>query len=135
MWSSKAFLERCAKLKEHGLEVEFEIGSRLARGFADVGFEEFYLLSGSKLVSIFSAHTSTLTPEHRGFFFLVPDADILVNEIEKRGFDVASLEFRDQRTWVVCLRHAGTGKELQAEHRESLCCLAQALLLVLAESK
>ena len=134
MWSSKEFLGRCEQLKEAGIELQLGPGRRIARGFADLGYEEFYSLSGSKMASIYTGHTSELPPEHQKFFFLVPGFDTLVDEIVRRDFDLVSLEFLDQRDWQLQVRHVKSLREIKVKHREALCCLAGALLEILKQS-
>jgi len=134
MWSSNAFLKRCEKLKECGLLPEFERGARVARGFADLGYEEFYCLSSAKLVSIFTGHTSALNSEHHAFFFLVPNLEYLVNTVSKKGFDVESFAYLDQRQWVVRLRSPGDDRAVETKDAELLCALADAFIEISTEA-
>lgn len=131
MWSTNAFLKSCEQLKELGLAPEFRKGERVARGFADLGYEEFYCLSEHSLVSIFTGHTTTLAPEHRGFFFPVFTEDFLTNEIQKSYYDLQSLEFENQRVWKAHMKSAKTGAALVETHAELLCALANSLITIL----
>jgi hypothetical protein len=135
MWSSKAFLKHCEKLKEAGLAIQFEPGVRIARGFADLGYEEFYALSGGKAVSVFSGQVAQIPPEHQKFFFLVPSFDRLINEIQRAGFDVECLEFENQRTWVLSVKEPQGGTARAFRSAEVLCALAEALQFALGISE
>lgn len=130
MWSSNAFLKRCEKLKDLGLSPPLSTGMRVARGFADLGYEEFYCLSDKKLVSIFTGHLSDITPEHRNFFFAILPIEALVDSISKLHYDVESFTFVDQRRWRVALRHAGSSELLEVLDRELDCAVADALIQI-----
>ena len=130
MWSSKAFLGRCEKLKELGVFSDISTGTRVARGFADLGYEEFYCLSNKKLVSVFTGHVSDFTPEHQHFFFTVPGVEGLVDAIAKKNFNVDSFTFVDQRTWAVVLRHAQNDERVETRDRELVCALSDALIQI-----
>lgn len=135
MWSSKAYLERCERLKGIGLETHFVPGARIARGFADVGYEEYYCVSSSKILSIYTGHISALPDEHRDFFFPVPDADSLANEIVRRDWDIIGCEYVGQRSWKFILRKHAGDDEVVAQHESMLCALAEGLLVATGKSK
>ncbi|MBN8548425.1 MAG: hypothetical protein J0M12_03800 [Deltaproteobacteria bacterium] len=128
MWSSNAFLKRCEKLKELGLSAEPDTGMRVARGFADLGYEEFYCLSNKKLVSIFTGHLSDLTSEHARFFFEIPPVEELIDRILKQRYDVEAFTYVDQRVWSTQFRHTQSGELLETSDREFSCSIAEALL-------
>ena len=88
MLNSNEFLESCSKLSELGLKIPIKVGSRVSRGFADLGYEEFYLLPSNKLLSIYTAKTSDWLKEHQKFFFAVPDADQIISAIRQELIDV-----------------------------------------------
>ena len=73
----------------------------MARGFADLGYEEFYLLPQNKLVSIYTGENSQYNPAERDFFFLVPDTKQLIAELNSRECEITSLEHQDNREWVL----------------------------------
>ncbi len=104
MWASKRFLEQCFELYKAGFVFQIEEGKRLARGFADVGYEEFCLLPGRKLLSLLSGKVTKLEVAEERFFFVVPSADEIVNEIEKLGGDILKIETDDHRSWKVDFR-------------------------------
>jgi hypothetical protein len=70
VWSSSSLLQTCHSLYKKGYLKDFEVGDKIARGFADLGFEEFLLISEASLVSILSGNTSALT--NKEHFFLIP---------------------------------------------------------------
>lgn len=135
MWSSNAFLQSCERLKSLGFAREFDNGMRIARGFADLGYEEFFFLSGRKIVSIFSGQTSPFPAEHAKFFFWVPAIDVLFEAISSRGFDVERIEHRDQREWVIQVRHAASGAAEESTHRELDTAAANCLVKILEHGK
>ncbi len=128
MWSSKGFLERCEKLKEAGIELQLGPGKRIARGFADLGFEEFFSLSAGKMVSVYTGQLGELPVEHHKFFFSVLDADAIVDAIVRHGCDIVSFKFENQRSWKLNIVREVTKREKVLEHREMLSCLADGLL-------
>ena len=101
MLNSNDFLASCSKLGELGLELPVKIGSRVSRGFADLGYEEFYLLPANKLLSIYTAKTSDWLTEHHKFFFVVPDTDQLVQAFQAANLQV-EISFQ-QSEWLVKL--------------------------------
>ena len=94
-------MPRYARLKELGLPLIREPGERISRGYADLGYEEFLLISEQRMVSLFSGQVSTLPVDHERFFFAVPTVDQMLREVERRGAEIGSIENRDGRSWVV----------------------------------
>lgn len=101
MVSSQKFLAKCSALVEKKIYFEMEQGQTVARGFADLGFEEFTLLNAHKIVSLYSGKVSDLPEDDRKHFFPVPAVDDLVDRIVKSGLDITRLNFLDQRKWVL----------------------------------
>ena len=110
MWSHPTFLKRCEEWRQKNTEPPLKEGTRIARGFADLGYEEFVLLPGKKLLSLYSGTLTQFPEEHAHFFFPVPSADEMVEDIERKGFDIVSLEYRDQRTWVATMEDCKSHK-------------------------
>ena len=110
MLSSRTKLEICQKLSHGGFRPEFYPGARVARGFADLGFEEFSFLPGQKIVSLLTGEQSAILPEHADHFFLVPSLDETLNFIHKVGIDIDSLVYQDQRQWDLRCRNIKTGE-------------------------
>lgn len=103
-------------------------GTRVARGFADLGYEEFCVLSNHRLLSLF---TGAITPFGEGeaaHLCVVPDADLLVDVLERRGWDIASLDFEERRCWVVRLTESNSGREVVARNRHLAGALAEGLI-------
>lgn len=92
-----------------GLEPRFEPGDVVARGFADLGFEEFQVLPGPKLLSLTAGSTSQLPIDHATHFFWIPSVDESIEILEKLGAPCVMCHREDGRDWVV-----------QAQHREEL---------------
>jgi hypothetical protein len=91
----------CEKLKRQGLEPRFEVGDLVARGFADLGFEEFQVLPGARLLSLTAGTSRPLPDEHRDFFFWIPSVDEALELIEVRGGVVTCIERVDSRDWHI----------------------------------
>ena len=100
-WSSKEFLQICQDLSELGYKPELNAGGRIARGFADLGFEEYLYLPPDKLVSLFTGDKSTLPEEHRDFFFVIPTVDMMVSVALEHGAEILSIDHVEQREWNV----------------------------------
>ena len=99
MVSSLKYLAKCSKLKDSGVTFDFEQGSFIARGFADLGFEEFIVLTSNKILSIYSGKISGLPEEDKKNFFAVPSIELMINKIRIAGFDILGLTYESQRTW------------------------------------
>jgi len=125
MWFSREQFSVCSEAKQWGLEPRFEPGDIVARGFADLGFEEFQVLPSSKLLSLTAGTVSALPTEHANHFFWIPSVDEIVDLLERRGVPCVSCRRIDQRDWKV---EAQFGDELEAHQHTSL---HQALLLTL----
>jgi hypothetical protein len=125
MWFSREQFALCSEAKQWGLEPRFEPGDVVARGFADLGFEEFQVLPSSKLLSLTAGTVSALPTEHTNHFFWIPSVDEIVELLERRGVPCVSCKRIDQRDWFV---EAQFGDELEAHQHASL---HQALLLTL----
>lgn len=130
MWSSNSLLRSCERLKALGFAREFENGMRVARGFADLGYEEFFFLSGRKIVSIFSGQSSPFPTEHEKFFFWVPPIDVLMEAISLRGFDIENIQYPMQREWVVRARHVESGAQIETRNAELHTATADCLAAI-----
>lgn len=98
IYASPEYLRRCEKLGAIRSNVRFEAGQKIARGFADLGYEEFLLLPNNTLLSLFSGKLSDFPEEHLKFFFWVPTSEELLQELVK-VVDIVSIEYFEQRTW------------------------------------
>jgi hypothetical protein len=100
----------------------------VARGFADVGYEEFALLPHAKLVSLFTGQLSDLRDDDRRFFFVVPTPDMILQEVDRAGWDVVTVEHRDRRVWFVELVAAASARRVTGSGPTLLESLLAALI-------
>jgi hypothetical protein len=100
MWFTRQQFALCDQLRHKGLAPRFEPGDLVARGFADLGFEEFQVLPGERLLSLTAGTVSQLPSEHRGHFFWLPSVDEAIELIEARGGSLINLKRVDARSWV-----------------------------------
>lgn len=101
MWFTREQFEICNELRMWGLEPRFEPGDVVARGFADLGFEEFQVLPGERLLSLTAGTTTALPADHRGHFFWIPSTDECVDLLEKLGVPCVSCQRLNGREWSV----------------------------------
>ena len=99
LYAKPAELKLCRELADRGYRSEFKVGSRVGRGFADLGCEEFLIIAPGKLVSLFTGQTSSMTPDQEHFFFHIPTVDQLVDLLSRSGTDVSSITHVDRRSW------------------------------------
>jgi hypothetical protein len=117
MWFSRQHYEVCHELKRWGLEPRFEPGDIVARGFADLGYEEFQVLPSAKLLSLTAGTVSPLPTDHAAHFFWVPSVDETIDLLEKRGAASVALNRVDQREWRVEVKCEGG---IESHHEQSL---------------
>lgn len=125
MWFSREQFALAAEAKQWGLVPRFEPGDIVARGFADLGYEEFQVLPSSRILSLTAGSVSALPSEHASHFFWIPSVEEITEILERRGVSCVSCARVEQREWVVEAQYAD---ELEA-HRHS--SLHQALLATL----
>jgi len=125
MWFSRQQFAVAAELKQWGVEPRFEPGDVVARGFADLGYEEFQVLPSAKLLSLTAGTVSALPTDHANHFFWIPSIDEITELLERRGVPCVSCKRIDQRDWLV---EAQLGDELESHRHTSL---HQAMLLTL----
>lgn len=99
----RSFLDKCSALKRGGVSLEIEPGRIVARGFADFGYEEFFVLESGELCSLFTGERSTLKPDSTESTFVVPDKEQLLEIIAGNKASVQRLEFVEERKWKLCL--------------------------------
>lgn len=139
MWSSKSYLDLCQDLMRVGLIPDFEPGDRLARGYADLGYEEYILLTNNRLLSLFTGKITSLEQVGKEHLFSVPDVDRCIDLIHRQGWKVISLSTLDHRSWS--LEIAPEHGAVQGEIVECLTdnsvelVLARALHLILQFKK
>jgi hypothetical protein len=116
MWFTREQFQLCNELRQWGLSPRFEPGDVVARGFADLGFEEFQVLPGPKLLSLTAGTLTALPAEHAGHFFWIPSVDESVSLIEKVGAVICSCSREEGREWVLALKIRDTVEELRARN-------------------
>jgi hypothetical protein len=80
-----------------------QFGERVARRFADVGYEEFLVLPQGKMVSMLSGTITAIPTDDEASLFIVPSVERLVFWCEEMGGKVSSIERVDLRDWCVRL--------------------------------
>jgi hypothetical protein len=116
MWFTRDQFALCSQLRELGLEPRFEVGDLVARGFADLGFEEFQVLPGPRILSLTAGTVKPLPEDHRQHFFWIPSIDELISIVESRGAVLVECVREDQREWRVVL-HSNSESRIGASAR------------------
>ncbi|MBX7145068.1 MAG: hypothetical protein K1X79_11500 [Oligoflexia bacterium] len=127
MWATKEFLLACKALGEAGIRFNFKVGASVARGFADVGEEEFIVLPGNKLLSAYTGKLSEIDSDNVAFFFVLPTVDEMTDALQRSSFDIESISFENQRHWVLRCRHVSSERQLVVRHSQLSCAFAEAL--------
>lgn len=127
--NDRPYLELCQELSQIGIKPKFDVGETVARGFADLGFEEFCILPGPRLLSLLAGTLTPLPTEEKERFFLVPTAEQLINLIDVAGGDIQTLNFLDRRSWI--LLFSIDGAEDEVEDTDLKAALLKGLIKVL----
>jgi hypothetical protein len=101
MWFTQEQFALCSSLRHLGLEPRFEVGDLVARGFADLGFEEFQVLPGPRILSLTAGTVKPLAEDHQQHFFWIPSVDESIEILEARGVCIQSCLREDSRQWKV----------------------------------
>lgn len=99
------YLSLCSNLAAGSVAFKVEVGAVVARGFADLGFEEFLVLPGNRLLSLYSGELTKDADLKDSGLFLVPSLDDMQAALVELGYDIVLVEFRDQRDWFLRLKH------------------------------
>jgi hypothetical protein len=126
MWFTREQFAIGNELKTWGLQPRFEVGDVVARGFADLGFEEFQVLPGAKLLSLTAGTSSPLPEDHTHHFFWVPSVDECIELLEQLGATAISCNRVDARQWLV---EATVAETVQSSAQRSLHHALLAVLL------
>lgn len=86
MLYGNSWLKICSQLKDISTQ-HFEAGDRIARGFADLGFEEYLLLPNEKILSLYTASVVPFPSEHKHHFFKVLSTVQLSNYLIAKNLD------------------------------------------------
>ena len=117
MWFSREQFALALEAKQWGLEPRFEPGDIVARGFADLGYEEFQVLPSQKLLSLTAGTVSSLPADHSNHFFWIPSLDEMTELLERRGVPCVSCKRVERREWLV---EAQFGDEIESQRHEAL---------------
>jgi len=83
----------------------------IARGFSDLGYEQFIVLHGGKLVSCFTGQISDLKPEEQQHFFQILTCDEMAEKIIGLYWDIERLDYIDNREWSISLKKHGSDEK------------------------
>ncbi|MBX7137692.1 MAG: hypothetical protein K1X83_06880 [Oligoflexia bacterium] len=108
---TRQFIQNCAALQGRLRVGELEPGVRVARGFADLGFELFMILSPHKMVSLYTGKSVEIAETEHAQLVPVPSPDELVDLISRNNFDIDGLHFIEQRYWRLTLRDVKSGAQ------------------------
>ena len=132
MWFTREQFEICNELKTWGLAPRCEPGDIVARGFADLGYEEFQVLPSEKLLSLTAGTVTNFPAEHTHHLFWVPSIDEATELLERKGVQCLSCARQDQREWSVEAQYDST---LEVHRADSLhTALLRALCAVYKRS-
>jgi hypothetical protein len=101
MWFTKEHFEVAREAQIWGLAPRFEPGDVIARGFADLGYEEFQVLPGPKILSLTAASVTNLPADDTRHFFWIPSVDESLGLIERQGAEQLMCARIDGREWQV----------------------------------
>jgi hypothetical protein len=129
MFCTPALFTLCNELQAWGIHPTFEVGQMVARGFADVGSEEFLVLPGEKLLSLTAGTIKPLPEDHREFFYWIPSEDECAKQIDLLGIAKISVSRELARKWVVTCEVEGETVETSDKF------LQMAMVQMLLETK
>lgn len=101
MLFSQTMLTHCQQIWWMGCSCTLQPGDRVARGFADLGFEEFWVLPNEKVVSLLTGDVSPFRESDWEHFFKIFSLDDLLFELEAFGTCKISKEGNSWRVQVV----------------------------------
>lgn len=79
-------------------------GMRVARGFADIGYEEFIVLPNEQLLSLLTGEAAPIDASKREHLFEILSADQLARVVRESGCEFGEICFVDGREWRVEVR-------------------------------
>jgi hypothetical protein len=113
-WSQRSILEKSEKLHALGLRCELKPGVKLARKFADLGYEEFLVMPDFRLLSLCTGDCREIVPGEEAHFFVVPSVDFMIERIDVLGYDILRVDYIDRRIWRLEMK-SPEGKEIVFE--------------------
>ncbi len=93
------YLKLAHELLKEKFDWKIVPGLRIARGFADVGFEEYSVLTESSMVSLSTGQKGEIPESFREHFFPVFTPDQISRVLYRMEIDLSRIEYIDQRTW------------------------------------
>jgi len=124
MWFTREQFELCNELRQWGLQPRFEPGDIVARGFADLGFEEFQVLPGPKLLSLTAGTSTALPSDHTGHFFWIPSIDEAIVLLESVGVECLMCQRHEAREWIFEASMSGTSRLFRGRGLHDVVLLA-----------
>jgi hypothetical protein len=129
MFCTPALFTLCNELQAWGIRPSFEVGQIVARGFADIGSEEFLVLPGEKLLSLTAGTIKPIPEDHKEFFYWIPSEDECAKQIDLTGVSKIAIGRESTRKWVVTCEVDGEAIETSDK------VLRIALIQMLLETK
>ena len=83
-------------------------GLRIGRRFADVGFEEFSVITQQSIVSLMSGKIIPLEADFLTYYFPIYSVEELLRLLYSSHIDVESITYVEQRTWSAILKSSNS---------------------------
>ncbi len=115
MLHAPAFLSLSHELLREKFPWKILPGMRIARGFADVGFEEYSVLTERSMVSLSTGQKGEIPESYRDHFFPIFTPDEISSALYELGVDIVSLEFVNQRTWRGKFTNGGADRVIEGK--------------------
>jgi len=128
MWYTREHFEVAREVQVWGLAPRFEPGDIVARGFADLGYEEFQVLPGPKLLSLTAGTVTGVPADDAHHFFWIPSVDESLQLVEKQGAEHLSCVRVDGHEWRFSC--SARGQELSVSARDMHVAALKILLAV-----
>jgi hypothetical protein len=132
VWYDRDYLDSLQALANSGYLKEFSPGDTVARGFADIGYEEFLVLPNSALCSKLTGEVSPLNDSNEKFFFLVPCLAQLADVACRSGLAEIRLETELGSRWEASLCE-GDDAEVRIKSASSAKIPEQALVTLMLQ--
>ncbi len=126
MWYTREHFEIAREAQVWGVLPRFEPGDVVARGFADLGYEEFQVLPGQKLLSLTAGSITSMAGDDTKHFFWIPSIDESFQLLEKQGAEQLVCGRIEGREWRVSCRVRG--EDVGAVARDMHTAVLKALL-------
>ncbi len=105
------------------------MGTLVGRGFADLGEEEFVVLTGERLLSLYTGTVTLLNDVRREHLFSILSIDQMIAEMRSRGCGIERIECIEQRRWRCGVRNEKSNEIVSAES----VSLEESILLVMMQ--